>query len=100
MMLTCSTLSSRQILGWPLFLLAAPIIAVNYPKNLHRRRNPLDQHGNRNVTEDTWVAQDFCLDCQRDRLHTFVQFADEPAVESECQFCLAVREREDRGLGQ
>lgn len=90
--------SSRQIFGTPFWLFSLPLIATGWRENKDRERNPLmGPDGDHGVTEDAWEAMDYCLECHRDRLHTFVLFKDEPVVESECMHCQAIRERQDLG---
>lgn len=77
--------TSRKIMGTPLWLLVLPMVTVGLIKN--RGRTPLDQHGNRNQTEDAWVTNELCLACGHYTDHQYIQWADEPVVTVECVSC-------------
>lgn len=87
--------SSRSILGTPLWVLSLPIIAVAWRNNNERWRNPLTPDGKRDTPAREWVRREICLDCRDETDHVYIEFVDEPAVESECRACKAVRVYED-----
>lgn len=85
--------SSRQILGTRLWLLAAPMCLWGQWKlrKRHLMHNPVPAEAIRGE----WTAVEFCFTCNQDTLHTFIEFVDEPVVESECNFCKEITERKD-----
>lgn len=52
-----------------------------------------------NIPDDAvkreWVSMEWCYKCDRDWEHLFIEFKDEPIVESECSNCRGVRFYED-----
>jgi hypothetical protein len=86
--------SSRKIMGTPFWLFIAPVCLAAMIAN--RKREPLTPKGERDTPVRDWEAEDICLDCDRVTLHVFLEFVDEPVVESECQRCKVLRVHEDR----
>lgn len=84
--------SSRSILGTPLYLIVAPILLLGRIRL--RGRIPLVKYDSDAVTAE-WVTKELCFDCDRYTDHIYVEFRDEPVVESECSRCGLVRVHPD-----
>lgn len=82
-----------RILGFPLWMLTMPIALAAAIKN--HGRKPLVKYQDDAIKHE-WTSMEWCWTCNRETLHAFIEFRDAPAVESECEFCKAVREYPDR----
>jgi len=85
--------SSRSILGTPFYLFALPIIVA--AKIVNRGRIPLVKPIDLEAIQSEWTGNLYCFDCKEDTKHNFIEFRDEPVVESECTWCHVIRTHED-----
>lgn len=81
-----------RVLGFPLWVLVFPVAAVARIAN--RGRKPLVKYSDDAIRRE-WTSMEWCWECARDTLHVFIEFRDEPVVESECEHCKVVREYPD-----